>query len=401
MIPLFDVSIPELFEAQVHRTPDAVAVVCNGEELSYREVNVRANRLAQLLVKRGVGPEVPVALLLERSPELVIAVLAVLKAGGVYVPVDPASPAERVAFTIRDAGAVAVLVTGRTAGKLPSTLSAPVVPLDDLSVVHELDQLPAANLGCPITAGSAAYVIYTSGSTGVPKGVVVSHCNVATLFNAVKDDFSFGADDVWTLFHSYAFDFSVWELWGALLHGGRLVIVPFEVSRSPQEFLKLLVNQGVTVLNQTPSAFYQLIQADAENVDLGNHLSLRLIVFGGEALDFSRIESWYARHAEDTPQLVNMYGITETTVHVTSVALTRDLTISGPGSVIGRPLSSLETYVLDTALRPVPVGVAGELYLAGGQLARGYAGRPGLSAERFVADPFGGAGSRMYRTGDL
>ncbi|MGC9544895.1 amino acid adenylation domain-containing protein, partial [Streptomyces sp. UG1] len=245
-----------------------------------------------------------------------------------------------------------------------------------------------------------AYVIYTSGSTGRPKGVVVAHRNVVRLFDATRKWFGFGPDDVWTLFHSYAFDFSVWELWGALLHGGRLVVVPYEVSRTPGAFLDLLADHGVTVLNQTPSAFYQLAQADASSP--GRELSLRTVVFGGEALQPSRLADWYRRHPDDTPALINMYGITETTVHVTYQPLTRERATAAAASVIGVGIPDLRTYVLGPGLELVAPGVVGELYVAGAGVARGYLGKPGLTAERFVADPYASEpGARMYRTGDL
>nr|WP_275883849.1 non-ribosomal peptide synthetase [Streptomyces sp. FXJ1.172]WEO94732.1 amino acid adenylation domain-containing protein [Streptomyces sp. FXJ1.172] len=229
---------------------------------------------------------------------------------------------------------------------------------------------------------------------------MVSHGNVVRLFSATRGWFSFGPDDVWTLFHSFAFDFSVWELWGALLHGGRLVVVPFSVSRSPVDFRRLLVDEGVTVLNQTPSAFYQLMPV-VEAAEAAGGLVLRWVVFGGEALDLRRLGPWFARHGDVAPVLVNMYGITETTVHVSFMRLSGVLAGSGAGSVIGEAIPDLRVFVLDEALRPVPVGVAGELYVGGGGVARGYLGRPGLTAERFVADPFGAAGGRLYRTGDV
>ncbi|MFF0034565.1 amino acid adenylation domain-containing protein, partial [Streptomyces avermitilis] len=247
-----------------------------------------------------------------------------------------------------------------------------------------------------------AYVIYTSGSTGQPKGVVNTHRNVVRLFDATRKWFGFGPDDVWTLFHSYAFDFSVWELWGALLHGGRLVVVPFEVSRTPGAFLDLLADERVTVLSQTPSAFYQLTQADADASRPSRRLGLRTVVFGGEALMPSRLADWYARHPDDAPVLVNMYGITETTVHVTYQPLNRHRATAAAASVIGLGLPDLRTYVLDGGLQLVVPGVVGELYVAGAGVARGYLGRPGLTAERFIADPYGSEpGTRMYRTGDL
>ncbi|WP_344458442.1 AMP-binding protein, partial [Actinomadura kijaniata] len=232
-----------------------------------------------------------------------------------------------------------------------------------------------------------------------PKGVVVPHQNVVRLLRSTEQWFDFGPDDVWTLFHSYAFDFSVWELWGSLLYGGRLVVVPYLTSRSPEDFLRLLAAEKVTVLNQTPSAFYQLMAADRDNPGLD--LALRYIVFGGEALELGRLEDWYSRHADDAPVLVNMYGITETTVHVSYLALDRASAATASGSVIGVGIPDLRVYVLDGHLQPVPPGVVGELYVAGAGLARGYLGRPGLTAERFVANPFSRSGERMYRTGDL
>ncbi|MFK2889512.1 amino acid adenylation domain-containing protein, partial [Dyella flagellata] len=253
----------------------------------------------------------------------------------------------------------------------------------------------------PLRSEHPAYVIYTSGSTGKPKGVLIPHQNVIRLMAHTQHWFAFGAQDVWTLFHSYAFDFSVWELWGPLLYGGRLVVVPYLTSRSPAEFLQLLVTQQVTVLNQTPSAFYALMQAERDQPQLGQALALRYVVFGGEALELGRLRDWYARHTPQRPQLVNMYGITETTVHVTYLALDQALVQARANSLIGRAIPDLQVYVLDASLQPLPAGVAGELYVAGAGLARGYLRRPGLSAERFVANPFGAPGSRMYRTGDV
>ncbi|MFE3525644.1 amino acid adenylation domain-containing protein [Streptomyces sp. NPDC059161] len=379
-------TLPELFEAQVVRAPERVAVVFENESVSYGELNARANRLARYLIAQGVRPERLVAISLERSVDVVVAVLAVLKAGAAYVPIDPDCPAERVAFMLEDAAPSFVLDTN-------------VLGAVDLSAFPSGNVTAAERLG-RLSALSAAYVIYTSGSTGRPKGVVVPHGNVVRLFSATDHWFGFGADDVWTLFHSFAFDFSVWEIWGPLLHGGRLVVVPFTVSRSPGEFRELLVRERVTVLSQTPSAFYQLAAADREAGENGR-LALRHVVFGGEALDVWRLEEWYQRHADAAPVLVNMYGITETTVHVSYVALDSGRVARSAGSVIGREIPDLAVYVLDSELRPVPKGVAGELYVAGAGLARGYLNRGALTAERFVADPFGVAGSRMYRSGDV
>ncbi|WP_369147661.1 amino acid adenylation domain-containing protein [Streptomyces sp. R44] len=389
-------TLPELFAAQVVRTPDAVALVFEGVELSYAELDARANRLARLLVGRGVGPESVVAVLMERGVELVVALLAVVKAGGAYLPVDPAYPDDRIGFTLGDAGARLVLTSAELAGRLGG-FGVEVAALDEPSVVEELASLDDAAVEGVVSPGHPAYVIYTSGSTGRPKGVVVTHANVTGLFAQTGPLFGgFGADDVWSCFHSFAFDFSVWELWGALLHGGRVVVVPHGVSRSPQEFLALIERERVTVLSQTPSAFYQL--AAVEEQRPGAVASVRAVVFGGEALDPDRLSGWWGRHGDGGPRLVNMYGITETTVHVTFRELSSGE--GGSGSVIGRGIPGLGVYVLDEFLRPVPVGVTGEMYVAGGQLARGYLGRPGLTGERFVASPFGVPGGRLYRTGD-
>ncbi|WP_406215998.1 amino acid adenylation domain-containing protein [Streptomyces decoyicus] len=401
-----DRTLPELFEAQVRRTPDAVAVVAGEAELSYAEVNARANRLARVLVGRGAGPERLVAVALPRSAELVVTLLAVVKAGAAYLPIDPGYPMGRIELMLRDADPVCVVAPGGLARQLPCD-EGKVLVLDDVSTVAALaaqrgDDVTGAERSAPSVSSHPAYVIYTSGSTGVPKGVVVPHRNVARLFAETERWFGFGADDVWTLFHSFAFDFSVWELWGALLHGGRLVVVPHEVSRAPAEFLDVLVRHGVTVLNQTPSAFHQLMRAEAEDAELAAKLALRTVIFGGEALEPGSVAEWFRRHPVDGPRLVNMYGITETTVHVTYAPLGEEDVESGPSRcVIGRPIPDLRVHVLDAALRPVPPGVTGEMYVAGAGLARGYLNRFSLTAQRFVADPFGGPGSRMYRTGDL
>ncbi|WP_326779377.1 non-ribosomal peptide synthetase [Streptomyces sp. NBC_01445] len=369
------------FVARAAATPDAVAVSHEGDHLTYAELDARANRLAHRLVAAGAGPERLVALTLPRSPDLVVALLAVLKSGAAYLPVDPDYPADRRAWMLEDAR--------------------PVLVLDPEAMRQDLSAYPDTDPGVRADASHPAYVIYTSGSTGRPKGVVIPHANVLRLFSATGRWFDFGADDVWTLFHSYAFDFSVWEIWGALLHGGRLVVVPYTVSRSPDRFLDLLARERVTVLSQTPTAFHQLDTADRERGADAPELALRQVVFGGEALEPARLANWYARRGADAARLVNMYGITETTVHVTCAPLGPEHAVPGARSFVGGPLTDLRTRVLDSALRPVPAGFTGELYVSGPGLARGYLGRPDLTADRFVADPYGPPGTRMYRTGDL
>ncbi|GGS36128.1 non-ribosomal peptide synthetase [Actinokineospora fastidiosa] len=387
--PARHASIAQAFAEQAARTPDATAVVCEGVRLSYRELDEAANRLAHLLIQRGAGPERFVALAVPRSADMVVALLAVIKSGAAYLPLDPEYPADRLAYMIEDAKPA--LVIGTAAAGVDCLL------LDD--VAELLITQPATAPDVDLRPEHPAYVIYTSGSTGRPKGVVIPHGNVLRLFSATDHWFHFGPDDAWTLFHSYAFDFSVWEIWGPLLHGGKLVVVPYAVSRSPEEFLRLLERGRVTVLNQTPSAFSQLMQADRENP--GTDLALRYVVFGGEALDLWRLADWYSRHDDQAPVLVNMYGITETTVHVSYLALDAPSAAAGPGSMIGCAIPDLRVYVLDRGLRPCPPGVVGEMYVAGAGLARGYHGKPALTAGRFVADPFGGPGARMYRSGDL
>jgi amino acid adenylation domain-containing protein/non-ribosomal peptide synthase protein (TIGR01720 family) len=405
--PLPAACLPKLFEQQVTRTPNNTAVIFQDTRLSYAQLNAAANRLAHLLIARGVGPEQIVALALPRSAELVVAILGVLKTGAAYLPLDPDYPPARLAFMLTDAAPAMVITTTPLEAALPDSHPIPQLIIDDphtcTTLRRQLVADPTDNhRPADLLPHHPAYVIYTSGSTGTPKGVLVTHDNVIRLFEATQQCFGFNAEDVWTLFHSYAFDFSVWEIWGALLYGGRLIVVPYEVSRSPQRFLQLLADQRVTVLNQTPSAFYQLMQADADNPSLGQSLALRTVILGGEALTPNRLNDWYQRHLDHTPMLVNMYGITETTVHVTHLRLDDNHRITADAaSVIGTAIPDLRTYVLDTGLQLVPPGVVGELYIAGLGLARGYLRRPGLTATRFVADPYGPPGARMYRTGDL
>ncbi|MFE3603911.1 amino acid adenylation domain-containing protein, partial [Streptomyces sp. NPDC059142] len=397
-------TLTDLFADRVAASPHAPALAFHDDRLDYAALDARANRLARHLIGLGVGPEERVLLLMDRSPDLVTALLAVLKTGAAYVPVDPDQPAERIAHLCADAAPVAVLTTGATARSVPASAPAPIA-VDDPAVRSAVAAHPAGPLTqdertAPLLPGHPAYVIHTSGSTGTPKGVVVPHTQVTTLLRSAADRYGFGTDDVWTWFHSYAFDFSVWELWGALLTGGRLVVVDHDTSRSPTDFRSLLVSEGVTVLSQTPSAFQQLAHADAGQDPAALDARLRLVVFGGEALDPARLGDWHARHGADGPRLVNMYGITETTVHVTHLDLDADGEHGPHGaSPVGRPLDHTRVHVLDDALRPVPPGVTGEMYVTGPGVARGYLGRPALTAARFVACPFE-PGTRMYRTGD-
>nr|WP_321999901.1 non-ribosomal peptide synthetase [Rhodococcus qingshengii] len=395
-----DATLAAMFESQVRDTPDAIAVVFEGRRLTYSELDSLANRLARKLVEFGVGPESLVAVLLPRSVELVVALLAVVKAGGGYLPVDPSYPAERIAYTLADARPLVVLGSADVA----IDIEVPVLDVtsEDLSS-YDAAALTDADRCGRLRADDVAYVIYTSGSTGRPKGVAVTHRNVVELFANSQPNFEFDSSDVWTLFHSYAFDFSVWELWGPLLYGGTVVVVDYLTSRSPEQFRELVVREKVTVLNQTPSAFYQFAEADRAVGDSAGSLSLKHVIFGGEALDLSQLTRWYDRHGDSSPRLVNMYGITETTVHVSFLGLDAEMVRGASASVIGRGLGGFSVFVLDDRLRPVPVGVRGEMYVAGAQLSRGYVGQPGLTAGRFVANPFArnGSGGLMYRTGDV
>ncbi|HJX26332.1 MAG TPA: condensation domain-containing protein, partial [Thermoanaerobaculia bacterium] len=282
-------SLHELFEAQARRRPDAVAVTGERESLTYGELNRRANRLAHHLIALGVSRELPTALCLERSPELVVAILAVLKAGGAYVPLDPTYPPERLRFLLEDCRASLLIAQRQVVESLPSGGERRLFLDDD----EPWAGTPETDPEVAIDPRSLAYVIYTSGSTGYPKGVLVPHAQVSRLFRSTATWFGFGERDVWSLFHSYAFDFSVWEIWGALLHGGRLVVVPWWVSRSPERFHELLVREGVTVLNQTPAAFRQLVHADAA---AGVEIALRLVIFGGDVLELESLSPWMARH---------------------------------------------------------------------------------------------------------
>ncbi|MBD0328126.1 MAG: amino acid adenylation domain-containing protein, partial [Pyrinomonadaceae bacterium] len=387
----------QLFEEQVEKTPDAVAVVFENQQLTYRQLNTKANQLAHYLQKLGVGSDVLVGICLERSLELVVGLLGILKAGGAYVPLDPNYPTDRIAFMLEDTQ-LKVILTQQQLSKILFVHQAELICFDkDYETIVQQNQV---NPSSEVKPASLAYIIYTSGSTGKPKGVLVNHANVVRLFGATKPWFNFNTQDVWTLFHSIAFDFSVWEIWGALLYGGRLVVVPYEVSRSPKAFYELLSQQQVTVLNQTPSAFRQIIKVE-ESADTQLQLKqLRYVIFGGEALDIQSLQPWFEHYGDKSPQLVNMYGITETTVHVTYRPLTITDLNQAQTSVISSPIPDLQVYVLDKYQQLLPIGVPGEMCIGGAGLARGYLNRPELTEQRFIFNPFA-PGTRLYRSGDL
>ncbi|WP_433761488.1 amino acid adenylation domain-containing protein [Nocardia sp. CA-135398] len=382
-------TLVDWFERTVTERADATAVVCGAESLTYAELDGHSRRLAELIAGYGVGAGEFVALAVPRSLDLVVAVVAVLRTGAAYVPLDSGYPEQRLRAIVADAVPTLIVTGGEVA--LPDSLA--TVPV--LRIGDPPRGIPAEPAARP-SGRHPAYVIHTSGTTDRPKGVVVTHANVVALLTSAQQWFGFGADDVWTLFHSTAFDFSVWEIWGALCQGGKLVVVDAEVARSPSDFLDLLVAQRVTVLNQTPSAFGMLVDALAARPAASEELSLRHVIFGGEPVEPWRLAAWWSRRDPRRPRLVNMYGITETTVLTTGTPL-----LSNPSAGdIGTPLPGQSVYVLDATLCPCPPDIPGELYVAGPGVAMGYLRRPGRTAERFVADPFGAPGSVMYRSGD-
>ncbi len=372
------VSVPAMFAEQVARTPQAVAISGEGRSLTYQGLDEASNRLAHLLTSRGVGPGRRVAVLLPRSVEAVAAIVAVLKTGAAYLPIDPALPSARIAFMLTDAAPFAAVTTADLADRLGG-FDVQVVDLDDPAI----DTQPTTALAAP-APDDIAYVIYTSGTTGTPKGVAITHHNLTQLIASQDGGLPPASEQAWSHWHSYAFDFSVWEIFAALLRGGRLVVVPESVAREPEGFHDFLVSHRVNVLTQTPSAIGMLAADGLESCAL---------VMGGEACPADVVDQWAPARV-----MVNAYGPTETTIYV---AISAPLTAGSGAAPIGSPVPGSALFVLDGWLQPVPAGVVGELYVAGDGLGVGYLHRTGLTASRFVACPFGDAGRRMYRTGDL
>ncbi|MCK6076527.1 non-ribosomal peptide synthetase [Paenibacillus silvae] len=383
-----DKTIHGLFEEQVERTPEQVAVVFEGQELTYQTLNRKANQLARTLHAKGVQQDQLVGIIADRSLDMVVGIVAILKAGGAYVPIDPEYPEDRVNYMLADSGIHVLLLQSHLQERI--SFAGEIICLDDLHAYHKED----SNLGVTVSPTGLAYVIYTSGTTGKPKGTCIEHKNVVRLLFNSQNRFDFKPSDTWTLFHSFCFDFSVWEMYGALLYGGKLVIVPQMTARSPQQFLQLLRDEQVTILNQTPTYFYHLLQEELASHEQSLHL--RKVIFGGEALNPALLKNW--REKYPFIQLINMYGITETTVHVTYKEIT-ETEIEAGKSNIGKPIPTLQTYILNTQQQLQPIGVQGELYVAGEGLARGYLNRPELTAEKFVGHAWITEG-KLYRTGD-
>ncbi|MBC7888345.1 MAG: amino acid adenylation domain-containing protein, partial [Ferruginibacter sp.] len=389
-----DKTIIDLFEEQAAKYPANIALVFEKEELTYKELNERANQLAHYLRIRGVKEDSLVPICIENSIEMLVGLIGILKAGGAYVPVDPDYPADRIHYMLEDTAAKIVVSNSESRLKLPSTENIDIIDMN--SDWPAIAKGPSGNLQINIKPFDLAYVIYTSGSTGRPKGVLIEHRNVVRLFKTATPLYDFTEKDTWSMFHSFSFDFSVWEMYGALFYGGRLVIVPKYITKDIPLFGRLIIDQQVTILNQTPSAFYVL---QDYLVDKVNTVPVRYVIFGGEALNPAKLQPWKELYPRS--RLVNMYGITETTVHVTYQEIGWPQ-IRGGKSVIGKPIPTLTAYILDSHQNLLPIGVAGELCIGGAGLARGYLSRPALTAKRFISDPYSKKpGGRLYRSGDL
>lgn len=384
-----DMTLHALFERQVEKTPDRVALTFENQSITYRELNEKANCIAGILRSKGVKPDSIVGLMVERSIEMVLGILGILKSGGVYLPIDLIYPEERISYILEDSGTVLLLTQNHLQDSI--RFRGETICLDDARLYAGAATNPV-HVNKP---SDTAYIIYTSGTTGKPKGVMIEHRNVVRLMFNDKFQFEFDDRDVWTMFHSVCFDFSVWEMYGALLYGGRLVVIPKLTAQDTREYLKVLKEEKVTVLNQTPSAFYNLMKEETGLA--GRALNLRYVIFGGEALKPSLLKRFREKYPHT--KLINMYGITETTVHVTFKEITEEV-IEAEISNIGRPIPTLTTYILDKNSKLLPVGVAGELCVGGDGVGRGYLNRPELTAEKFIWNPYV-QNERLYRSGDL
>lgn len=382
-------SIVSKFEELVKISPNNIAISYNDDKVTYLELSRQSNSIANQLLEKKVHKNKLIGVYMNRSPELISVILSILKMGCAYVPLDPMQPVERINYIVKDAG-IEVIISEKILQKQLVFDNVSVICVEDIEKTVEFPPTVKIELE------TLAYVIYTSGSTGNPKGVKVSHNNVLRLFSSTQEQFNFKSKDKWTLFHSYAFDFSVWEIFGALLNGGELVIVPYEISRTPRLFYSLLIDKKITVLNISPSAFKLIRFVDEEEKGI---LSLSYIICGAEALDIYNLKSWYENHDDQFPQIVNMYGITEITVHGTIKFLKKEDSYTLSKSNIGIPISDMSIYILDQNLQLVPDGVVGEMYIAGEGISEGYLNKKELTSEKFIDNPF--ALGKMYKSGDL
>ncbi|MGL3758799.1 amino acid adenylation domain-containing protein [Bacillus velezensis] len=381
-------TIVELFEEQAAKNSDRIAVKFETEALTYNELNQRANQLARVLREKGIKDESIVGLMVGKSLELVVGILGILKAGGAYLPIDPKLPEDRKDYMIKDSG-LELLITSNTYKR--TEVESIIISLED----HSIFNGPSGNLPLINKSKDLAYIIYTSGTTGHPKGVMVEHRNVVSLMINDQMEFDFSEKDVWTMFHSPSFDFSVWEMYGALLYGGKLVIVSDLTAKETAKYLSLLKGEKVTVLNQTPTAFYNLMKIELQN--FSKELCLSYIIFGGEALKSTTLDEWLKKYPET--KLINMYGITETTVHVTFKEIGEKEVRDG-ASNIGKPIPTLTTLIVNKNLNVQPIGIPGELCVSGAGVTRGYLNREQLTKERFLQNPYSD-NEKMYRSGDL
>lgn len=379
----------QLFEEQVERTPDNIAVKCREEEITYDQLNKKANSLARKLLEKGIKPDDIIALMVDRSISMIVGIMAILKAGACYLPIDPNYPKERIKYTLEDSKAKLLLCSKEF--YCEDVYSGEMVDIEDES--NYLSN--CENLGITSSNENLAYIIYTSGTTGNPKGVMVEHRNLVRLMFNDKFQFNFTSNDVWTMFHSYCFDFSVWEMYGALFYGGKLIIVHKEVAINTAEFLDLLKKERVTVLNQIPTVFYNLMNLELNSST--RDLNLKYIIFGGEALKPAMLKFWHKKYSET--KLINMYGITETTVHVTYKEICEN-EIEAQISNIGSPIPTLTVYIMDENLRLKPVGMPGEICVGGLGVARGYLNQEELTKIKFLDNPYK-KGEKIYRSGDL
>lgn len=383
----YDKTVIDLFEQQVKETPNNIAVTFKDKSITYKELNSKANKLAIILKEKGIKNGTKVAIRINKSIEMIIGILAIIKVGASYVPIDLSYPKERVEFIIKDSNAK-LLITNKK-----SNLYKDIIDCYEIEE-KELENYIGENVKSDINPDDIIYIIYTSGSTGTPKGAMIKHRNVVRLLKNDKFLFDFNDKDVWTMFHSVAFDFSVWEMYGALLYGGKLVLVAEDIAKDPVKFLELLRKEHVTVLNQTPTYFYNLLDCELKNKN--NNLKIRYIIYGGEALKPNLIKGWKEKY--NFTKLINMYGITETTVHVTFKELADENFISSDSN-IGKAIPTLKVYILDKKQRLLPIGIEGEICVAGEGVCKGYLNRDELTKQKFIVSPFN-KNEILYRSAD-